>query len=187
MTATATLPQGWMSKKSCRWLAKRARVAKRIIEVGVWLGRSTKVLAKHTTGHVWAVDTWEGTPGDEAQHNRLYAATLASTDPYKQFRANLHAEIRTGKVIPLRMPSVDGAAHLLERHGRIFDFAFIDADHSYQGARGDIDAYLPLIKPGGILAGHDYHWPGVKQAVDEQLGTSRTVHFAPGSIWAVIV
>ena len=56
-----------------------------------------------------------------------------------------------------------------------FDLAFIDADHSYVGCWGDIQAYWPKIKPGGILAGHDYAYnrndctfgPMVKRAVDE--------------------
>lgn len=59
---------------------------------------------------------------------------------------------------------------------------FIDADHSYEACKGDIEAWLPNIKPGGIIALHDYKkhevndpdihpkpWPGVDQAVDELL------------------
>lgn len=65
------------------------------------------------------------------------------------------------------------------------DMVFIDGDHSYEGCKGDIEAWLPNIKPGGILAVHDYKkatltydedtcphprpWPGVDRAVDELL------------------
>ena len=35
-----------------------------------------------------------------------------------------------------------------------FDFVYIDADHSL--AREDILLWYPLVKKGGILAGHDY-------------------------------
>jgi predicted O-methyltransferase YrrM len=65
------------------------------------------------------------------------------------------------------------------------DFVFIDGDHSYEGCKGDIEAWLPNIKPGGIIAIHDYKkhllqydestcphprpWPGVDRAVDELL------------------
>lgn len=64
------------------------------------------------------------------------------------------------------------------------NLVFIDADHSYRGAKGDILAWLPNIKPGGIIAVHDYDkkrvyasgqlsgkvmhplpWPGVDRAV----------------------
>jgi Methyltransferase domain/Protein of unknown function DUF115 len=52
------------------------------------------------------------------------------------------------------------------------DFVFIDADHSYEGCSADIMAWLPKIKPGGFISGHDYdntEYPefGVKRAVDE--------------------
>lgn len=65
---------------------------------------------------------------------------------------------------------------------------FIDGDHSYEGCAADIQAWLPNIAPGGILAIHDYRkgdafakpddgrkkphpmaWPGVDRAVDELL------------------
>ena len=52
------------------------------------------------------------------------------------------------------------------------DLVYIDGDHSYQAVNKDIELYLPKIKQGGILAGHDYSksWPGVVKAVDERLG-----------------
>ena len=49
------------------------------------------------------------------------------------------------------------------------DLVFIDADHSEEGVRNDLHAWLPKVRPGGILSGHDYaarHHPGVKKAVD---------------------
>lgn len=38
----------------------------------------------------------------------------------------------------------------------LFDLIFIDGDHSYEGCAGDINAWLPHLKPGGVLAIHDY-------------------------------
>lgn len=65
------------------------------------------------------------------------------------------------------------------------DCVLVDGDHSYEGCKGDIEAWVPNIKPGGILAIHDYKkhllqydeetcphprpWPGVDRAVDEML------------------
>ncbi len=52
-----------------------------------------------------------------------------------------------------------------------FDFVFIDANHHYLAVKEDIEAWLPKVKPGGWLCGHDYHKPykcgGVKKAVEE--------------------
>jgi predicted O-methyltransferase YrrM len=53
------------------------------------------------------------------------------------------------------------------------DFVFIDADHVYDRVKEDILAWLPKVKPGGIIAGHDYNaaHQGVLQAVPEIFGT----------------
>ena len=61
---------------------------------------------------------------------------------------------------------------------------FIDADHSYTGMIQDIQSWLPKIKSGGYLAGHDYDWPGVLQAVTELLPQAQRFH--PSS-WMVQV
>ena len=54
-----------------------------------------------------------------------------------------------------------------------FDWVYIDADHTYKGIKADLGLWWPKVKPGGFLAGHDYHekasWVQVKKAVDEFL------------------
>lgn len=49
-----------------------------------------------------------------------------------------------------------------------FDFVYIDGDHAYESVKQDLLLWTRKIKKTGILAGHDYDWPGVKQAVDER-------------------
>jgi methyltransferase family protein len=55
------------------------------------------------------------------------------------------------------------------------DFVFLDSDHSYEGTRDAILAFLPKLKKDGTLAGHDYslEYPGVIRAVDELLPNSK--------------
>ncbi len=57
---------------------------------------------------------------------------------------------------------------------RTLDFVFIDADHSYDGVTVDLSCWMPKVKSGGIIGGHDYGGMGdrrgrfgVKRAVDE--------------------
>ena len=49
------------------------------------------------------------------------------------------------------------------------DFVFLDGDHSYDGLKKDIIAWLPKVKKGGIICGHDFCLAdsGVIQAVTE--------------------
>jgi hypothetical protein len=50
------------------------------------------------------------------------------------------------------------------------DFVFVDALHTYDDTKSLLLTYLPKIRRGGILAGHDYNYPTVAQAVREVLG-----------------
>ena len=50
------------------------------------------------------------------------------------------------------------------------DMVFIDGDHTHQGCWGDWVSWSPHIKPGGIVALHDYkglYGPGVETTVIE--------------------
>lgn len=51
------------------------------------------------------------------------------------------------------------------------DFVFIDADHTYNGVKRDIRAWLPKIKNKGFICGHDIHMDGVRKAVEENFNT----------------
>jgi len=56
----------------------------------------------------------------------------------------------------------------------VFDWVYIDASHTYEGAVLDIITWLPLVKRGGVISGHDFDPPatatdaadfGVEEAV----------------------
>ena len=68
--------------------------------------------------------------------------------------------------------SADSAAAFADES---VDFVFIDADHSYAGISRDITAWLPKVKRGGVLAGHDYH-SDVQRCVDERFPNVRADH-----------
>ena len=69
------------------------------------------------------------------------------------------------------MGSTEAASIILDE---TVDVVYIDARHDYRSVAQDIDAWWPKVRPGGILAGHDYlntytHGTliSVKPAVDE--------------------
>ena len=73
-----------------------------------------------------------------------------------------------GHFTPMKMISWEAAKYYKDQS---LDFVFVDGDHSYEGVCRDIQAWLPKVKPGGVLAGHDYDQgdPGVVQAVQTLL------------------
>jgi hypothetical protein len=60
---------GWMPDRELDWLSKQAAVYTNIVEIGSFMGRSTRALAEATRGTVTAVDTWAGS--DEDEHRRI--------------------------------------------------------------------------------------------------------------------
>jgi predicted O-methyltransferase YrrM len=164
---------GWMNETELEFLAQTAAQSNLIIEFGCYKGRSTRALADNTKGKVIAVDPWNGDYPD--QHGGIHSIR---TDVYDEFIVNLKDKIDDGTVTPIREYSTNFKYQL----GRQYDFIFIDGDHRYEIVKLDIVLGLHLLKPGGILAGHDYthcDWPGVKKAVDEFYKTINLVE----SIW----
>lgn len=51
---------------------------------------------------------------------------------------------------------------------------YLDSDHSHDHLRGEIDSWLPKVKFGGRIGGHDHQkrFPGVVKAVREIFGTT---------------
>lgn len=136
-------------------LAELCRLAAggRILEVGSWHGRSTIELAR-VAREVHAVDWHRGD------------SHVGEGDSLPIFLENLTRYDAWASVVP-HIAKFDRVAPVLAQ--RSFDGAFIDAFHTYDAVLADFRLALPLIRPGGWIAFHDYGLPqfGVTQAVDE--------------------
>jgi predicted O-methyltransferase YrrM len=155
---------GWMPERELDWLSKQAAVYKNIVEIGSFMGRSTRALAEATRGTVTAVDTWAGS--DEDEHRRILEGKPKDW-LFEEFKNNMAGLTNVAMV---RRPSLDAAAFFCIKN-TLFDFIFIDASHDYDNVKADIEAWGPLLAEGGTLAGHDFHSgaPGVMKAVNELL------------------
>jgi hypothetical protein len=133
-----------------------------IIEIGTMLGDSAAVFAAAFPGvRIITVD-----PGPTAAVQREAAERLWHWP---------HVEC-------WEMASA-AAAVRVRADGLRVGMVYLDGDHSEAGVRADIRAWLPLVMPGGYMAGHDYAvkaYPGVKSAVDAELGVPGQV-FPDGS------
>lgn len=141
-----------------RWLAHQASIHDNIVEIGCFKGTTARAMADNTAGMVYCVDYWPD--------QKIFDTFIENMSDLNNVRIQ-------------RMRSVDAAIAL---RGCTFDMAFIDADHEYQSVRDDILAWRPLLKPGGLLCGHDRQWDGVRQAIDELCPGHKV---GAGAIWYI--
>ncbi len=151
---------GWFS---CNFLyteiVRSASNGSHFVEVGSYEGQSAAFLAVEILNSgkqikFDCIDTW-------TNHNDV----RDSDETYNMFLNNMKPV--EGVYNPIRMDSIE-ASKLYEDNS--IDFVYIDADHSYEAVKNDINAWLPKVKPNGILAGHDYPMLSVREAVHETLG-----------------
>lgn len=76
-------------------------------------------------------------------------------------------------IVTTRRMSSQEAYKLYENDS--LDFIFIDGDHSYQGVYNDIKNWLPKLKRGKTIAGHDYHWNEIRKAVVDFFGNENDI------------
>ena len=160
---------GWMTAAELHWLRETAARADSFVEVGCWKGRSTQAVLERCPGPVYAVDHWQGSaaerkgPHAEAVTGDVFAEFLTNVGHYQNLRVRRGNSIEIAPMLPLA------------------DVVFIDGGHEYHEVLADINAWAPRTLR--IIAGHDYHLPGVKRAVDESFGEH--VRTAAESIWWV--
>jgi SAM-dependent methyltransferase len=147
-----------------------------VFDIGVWKGQSVASLSEamrrvRPDSALLAIDTFLGSPGhwDRTRADRIVDSLgLVHGWPslYWQFLSNMVLTGHAERVVPLPQTS-DNAAVILRQLRIRPDLIHIDAAHEYEPVRRDIENYWALLRPGGIMIGDDYPWPGVKKAADE--------------------
>ncbi|CAB4129125.1 Methyltransferase domain containing protein [uncultured Caudovirales phage] len=172
--------QGWFIYNEIYDIAvQTAQEGAHFVEVGSWRGCSTAYMAVNIVNsgkkiQFDAVDTWRGSL-DEEVHQK--DPSVINDTLYDEFLANM-APVKD-VVNPVRMTSME-AVKLYEDNS--LDFVLIDGSHAYEDVRDDITRWMDKLKPGAMIAGDDYEWPGVKQAVNELL--PGFTHFPQIGCWA---
>ncbi len=176
--------KGWMTAEELAWLRTIASSCGVIVEFGSWKGRSTLALCESTKGVVFAVDHFQGSAAELATHHAELSTREGQAQVKKEFLFNLDLHIRNGRLFLLqgRTGDADEVLGPILAH-RKADMVFIDADHAEEAVLDDFRCGWSLLRPGGILCGHDYddpNWPGVTKAVD-RLGGS--IQRGADSLW----
>lgn len=151
--------EGWLTMTEAKALTRLAN-GKRVLEIGSYCGKST-ICMSQAAESVVAVDPHDGRATDKPR------STLF------EMLGNL-AKYQVSNVTVEKTTSADWIATY---QGEPFDLVFIDGAHDYDSVRFDQYVALKVVKPGGVIAFHDYRkhprehdggWdPGVTQAVNE--------------------
>jgi hypothetical protein len=174
---------GWCWPAELAWVYGAFRVSRVHAEIGTFCGRSlfASCAGMADGAKVYAID--RGVQSADT-HDAFFPPSPEWCEDVLAATLRAIGEAAPGVAVPwVRLSSLD-AAQLLQSQGVTLDSVYIDASHHFADVMADIAAWRPLVKPGGIIAGHDY-WTanvGVMDAVNESFGTAFEV--APGTrIW----
>lgn len=149
-------------------------------EIGVSRGVFSEFLLRRTgLDRLYSVDNW----AQRRRRNRKHQPWGTSLCMKVAIKALAPYGDRS---MVLRMPSVE-AAKFLQNAVVQLDFVYIDATHSYDAVKQDLAVWYPLVRVGGVVAGHDYDkadmrgCAGVIRAVDEFVAyTGLPLHVTSG-------
>ncbi|CAI8607731.1 unnamed protein product [Vicia faba] len=144
-----------------------------IVEVGTFLGASTLHMAEVTQRiglqtQILCIDDFRGWAGfrDDFKYIEILNGDVWL---YYHFLQNIATFNRTGSVLPLPFTTVSALTKLCEL-GVWPDLVEIDAGHDFLSAWSDINWGFQILRPGGVIFGHDYFNGadnrGVGRAVD---------------------
>jgi hypothetical protein len=144
-----------------------------ICELGVFNGENFMKMIEHNPKVAVAVDSWI-VDGNVARADSGYPQEQLN-DQYEKF---------------VKMIADKPFAHLYREYtfeavknfpDEYFDLIYIDADHTYEGCKKDLEDWWPKMKKGGFFTGDDYShsiakFTGVKFGVVEAVNEFAAKH-----------
>lgn len=117
------------------------------VEIGVERGYFSEALCKSNPDlHLYCIDPWVTYESGHIEH-RTPDTMMKFMEQSKQRLAKYNATI-------IRMGSIKAATKF--KHNTL-DFVYIDGDHGYEATINDCMLWHKRVRPGGIIAGHDYY------------------------------
>lgn len=141
-----------------------------VAEIGVFEGAFSEALLRTRPRTLYLVDPWTGTvQSGDSDGNNVRAVFLpgALVDVRRKFVSHEEVEVVRSTSEAFFSTLEDGS----------LDAVYLDAVHTYEGTMADLCAAARVVRPGGVIMGHDYEMNprkalfqynfGVKKAVDE--------------------
>lgn len=153
-------------------------------EIGVFRGDTVKFIHKHFPQcRMILVDPWE----DLEEYNKINRMKKKQVEWDGIFEEACYNIATSGGPSIVHRSTSRLVAQIIP--DKSLDFVFLDANHTYESVKQDIELWEPKAKR--LICGHDYGarrdkkglW-GVSRAVQERYGEHK-VHTYKGTIWAV--
>lgn len=126
------------------------------VEIGTHRGEFAKVILDSWQGKkLHCVDPWAVPKGYEDQAKLLWGGAANRKEDFEAAKA-VH-EFHPGRMGFYMMQSEDAVTEFASNS---VDFVYVDGDHRYDYVLSDLSTWWGKIKPGGVLAGHDWIQPG---------------------------
>jgi len=157
------------------------------VEIGTHRGAFAVALLEKWKGRVLhCVDPWENIPEfDDVQVSRLITCLDGAEDREEDFQHAKNVLSRFGdRVVLHRTVSLK---FVKQCSNESIDFVYLDGNHRYKEVRRDLIAWLPKIRPGGLLAGHDIdrvEWSKEIRPAVEEVGLPINLVRQPDDPWS---
>lgn len=137
------------------------------VEVGVAAGEYSEVICRaNPQMKVYGIDPYAPQAGYRDYKRQ---------STFKRFHEEAKARLATCNNYEFRnIPSMEA---LTEFADESLDFVYIDANHQEPFVTQDITEWSKKVRPGGILAGHDYSKPRSKDDMSPHHDVMQAVHF----------
>ncbi|KAI3719622.1 hypothetical protein L6452_20524 [Arctium lappa] len=165
--------KGWGSTGAVFENLVRKVRPKTIIEIGTFLGASAIHMAELTRQlgldtQILCIDDFRGWPGLTSKFRDIKMIN-GDTMLLYQFMQNV-VQVNATETIMFLPFSTGSALEKLCEWGVFADLIEVDAGHDFHSAWSDINRAYKLLKPGGVIFGHDYFTVadnrGVRRAVN---------------------
>lgn len=171
--------QGWFDFEDVYLeVARRLPPGGRFVEVGCHKGKSLSFLLVELrkaggTAFVHGVDDYRGLRDGDDRPRAVRDALAAECE------ANLAKSLYPSWEL-VREASRDAARKFCTGS---CDAVFLDGGHEYAAVLGDARAWWPKVKPGGVLAGHDWDKDDVRDAVNQAAKELGFAFVIKGNCW----
>lgn len=173
---------GWCTPEKARDLMRTVleEKPKVVVEIGVFAGKSLFAMGAamneiKSEGKVYGIEPWNNVACaqgyEKGDPNRVWWEGLNMGQIERAFYA-VRTYLNQGeRVVVLKTKSASAVEKFRELHraGTPIDLLHIDGNHSEEASTADVEMFMPLVKPGGVVFMDDLNWDSTKMAQERML------------------